>query len=133
MIYMSNNGIEGKVHSAVEAALDKKAENLLVLEVGGLTSIADYFILCTVSSERQGGAVADAIEDSLREQFRSKPIFVEGKSTGRWVLLDYGDFIAHIFLDETRKFYGLERLWGDAPDVTTRFVKEVPVGGDSER
>jgi ribosome-associated protein len=133
MIYMSNNGIEGKVHRAVEAALEKKAENLMVLEVGGLTSIADYFILCTVSSERQGGAVADAIEESLREQFRSKPIFIEGKSSGRWVLLDYGDFIAHIFLDETRKFYSLERLWGDAPDVTTRFVEEVQVGGDSER
>lgn len=125
---MSNDEIHDRVQTLVDAALSKKAERLLVLEVEKLTSIADYFVICSVASERQADAITDSVEQALREKHTTKPLLVEGRRGGRWVLLDYGDFILHVFNEETRKFYNLERLWGDAPDVTADFAKEVPVG-----
>lgn len=122
---MSNNEIEQRVRTTVETALSKQAADLLVLHVEKLTSIADYFIICSASSDRQAAAITDAVEDSLRERHKAKPLLVEGKNSGRWILLDYGDFIVHVFNEETRKFYSLERLWGDAPDVTADFTEEV--------
>lgn len=113
-----------RVKHAVEAALDKKALDLDVLMLTGLTSIADYFIICSGTSERQTAAIADAIDDRLRVEDKAKPLLIEGMSSGRWVLLDYGDFIVHVFTEECRRFYGLERLWGDAPNITSRFIKE---------
>jgi len=110
--------IKTRVKEAVEAALDKKAISLEVLEVGELTSLADYFVICSGSTERQTGAIADSIEERLREKLDTRPHMVEGVSPGRWILMDYGDFIIHIFTEETRRFYALDRLWGDAPDVT---------------
>lgn len=110
--------IETRVKEAVEAALDKKAIGLEVLDVGELTSLADYFVICSGSTERQTGAIADSIEERLREKLDTRPHMVEGVSPGRWILMDYGDFIIHIFTEETRRFYALDRLWGDAPDVT---------------
>ncbi|HEY5610689.1 MAG TPA: ribosome silencing factor [Thermoanaerobaculia bacterium] len=115
--------IEGRVKHVVEAALDKKALHLDVLAVIGLTSIADYFIICSGNTERQTAAIADAIDGRLREADDVRPRMVEGTNPGRWILMDYGDFIIHIFTEECRKFYGLERLWGDAPNVTERFVE----------
>ena len=110
--------IETRVKEAVEAALDKKAIGLEVLDVAELTSLADYFVICSGSTERQTGAIADSIEERLREKLDTRPHMVEGISPGRWILMDYGDFIIHIFTEETRRFYALDRLWGDAPDVT---------------
>src|SRR5205085_12205753 len=98
--------------------------DLDVLSVGGLTSIADYFILASASNERQAQAIADSITSELREQLNVKPLIVEGTTPGRWILLDFGDFIAHIFTEDVRRFYGLERLWGDAPNVTAEFTGE---------
>ena len=72
--------------------------------------------------DRQAQAIADGIVDKVREEAGVKPLLVEG--TSRWILVDYGDLIVHIFTEETRRFYGLERLWGDAPDVTSQFVEE---------
>lgn len=115
--------VRERVRWAVEAALDKKALDLDVLHVEGLTSIADYFIICSASSERQTQAIADSIESRLREE-KVKPALVEGTNPGRWILVDYGDFIAHIFTEECRRFYGLERLWGDAPNLTSEFTAE---------
>lgn len=116
--------IESRVRLAVAAALDKKAFDLDVLSVADLTSIADYFILTSSSSERQAQAIADAVLDRLREELQVKPLLVEGTTPGRWILLDFGDFIVHVFTEDCRRFYGLERLWGDAPNVTADFTGE---------
>lgn len=117
-----NDRIGQRVEAAVSAALDKKANGLEVLRVAELTSLADYFIICSGGSERQTVAIADGIEEKLRVELRTRPRLVEGLNPGRWVVMDYGDFIIHVFTEETRSFYGLERLWGDAPDVTERFA-----------
>jgi ribosome-associated protein len=119
-----NDPIQHRVHTAVSAALDKKAIDLDVLAVSELTSIADYFLLCSATSERQAVAIADSVVDKLREVDHVKPRLIEGTTPGRWILLDYGDFIFHIFTEDCRRFYGLERLWGDAPNVTAEFSEE---------
>ncbi|HVR44887.1 MAG TPA: ribosome silencing factor [Thermoanaerobaculia bacterium] len=118
------DSIESRVRAAVDAALDKKAFDLDVLSVGTLTSIADFFILCSANNERQTQAIADAIEERLRKDLRTRPLYVEGAGVGRWILMDYGDFIFHIFTEDCRRFYGLERLWGDAPNATAEFVPQ---------
>ena len=120
-----NNSIEERVRLAVTAALDKKATNLDVLAVGELTSIADYFVICSAGNERQAQAVADNVVDCLKQEMNVKPLLIEGTTPGRWVLLDFGDFIVHIFTEDVRRFYGLERLWGDAPNVTAEYTGEV--------
>jgi ribosome-associated protein len=119
-----NDSIESRVRLAAAAALDKKATDLDVLAVGDLTSIADYFVLCSAGNERQAMAIADAIEERLQSEMKVKPLLVEGTSPGRWILMDFGDFIVHIFTEDVRRFYGLERLWGDAPNVTADFTGE---------
>ena len=118
-----NDPIQHRVRTAVSAALDKKAIDLQVLAVGQVTSIADYFILCSATSERQAVAIADSVVDTLRDE-GVKPLLVEGATPGRWILVDYGDFIVHIFTEDCRRFYGLERLWGDAPNVTAELSEE---------
>ena len=100
-----------------KAGLDKKAEEVLVLDVRGLTSCADYFVLMTADSERQAGAIADAVDERLKAQGASK-VGVEGYESGRWILIDYGDVVAHVFNREARSFYDLEGLWADAPRFT---------------
>jgi ribosome-associated protein len=117
--------IQSRVRVAVKAALDKKAEELSVLAVGKLTSIADYFILCSATNERQAQAIADNVQEKLREDLHVKPLLVEGTTPGRWILIDFGDFIMHIFTEDARRFYGLERLWGDAPNVTAEYAEDV--------
>jgi len=121
---VTDSSIESRVRLAVAAALDKKATDLDVLQVGELTSIADYFILCSAGNERQAAAISDAILDRLKTELGVKPLLVEGTTPGRWVLLDFGDFIVHIFTEDVRRFYGLERLWGDAPNVTAEYTGE---------
>ncbi len=96
------------------AGLDKKAEDVLVLDVRGLTSYADYFVLMTADSERQAGAVADAVHERLKSEGTS-PVGTEGYGTGRSILVDYGDVVAHVLSREARSFYDLEGLWADAP------------------
>ncbi|HEY0592398.1 MAG TPA: ribosome silencing factor, partial [Thermoanaerobaculia bacterium] len=75
-------------------------------------------------NERQTKAIADAVEERLREELGARPLYVEGTNIGRWVLMDYGDFIIHVFTEECRRFYSLERLWGDAPNSTAEFVPQ---------
>jgi ribosome-associated protein len=123
-----NDPIESRVRIAVAAALDKKALDLSVLAVAELTSIADYFILASATNERQAQAISDNVEERLREELKVRPLLVEGSTPGRWILLDYGDFILHIFTEDCRRFYGLERLWGDAPNVTADFTSEGEAG-----
>jgi len=99
---------------AAQAALEKKASDLIVFKVGGLTTVADYFVICSADSQRQVRAIRDHIDDTLSQR-GCRPFSTEGEATGRWVLMDYSDIIVHIFKEEIRPFYALERLWGDAP------------------
>lgn len=97
-------------HMAVDAASDKKAQDVLLLDVRGVTSFTDYFVICSGSSERQIRAVADGIDEALAER-GVEPYKREGTPADGWVLLDYSDVVVHIFAPEQRAFYGLERLW----------------------
>ena len=96
------------------AAMDKKAEDVLVLDVRGLTSYADYFVVMTADSDRQASAIADHVDETMKKAGLGK-VGVEGYETGRWILVDYGDVIAHVMSRESRGFYDLEGLWADAP------------------
>jgi ribosome-associated protein len=98
------------------AALDRKAYDLIVLEVGALTSIADYFVICSGRSDTQVEAIADGIEEHLGRH-GVKPLSVEGQTRAQWVLMDYADVVVHVFHVPVREFYDLERLWTRAPRV----------------
>ena len=101
---------------AAEAALSKKADDLVVLDLRELDGVADHFVICSCASEVQVKAVAEAVEDKLKALGLS-PWHVEGLQGRRWVLLDYVDFVVHVFHERTREYYLLERLWGDAKKV----------------
>ena len=105
-----------RVSLIVEAALDKKAERVVALDVRRLTSYADSFVFASGTSDRHARAVADAIIDAVKAR-GERPIGVEGYDEARWVLIDLGDVIAHVFLPEVREEYDLERLWSDAPTI----------------
>jgi len=109
-----------RVREAVAAAEDRKAVDLRVLHLEKVSDFTDFFLICSGTSERQVQAIADAVQERMRE-VQVRPLHVEGFNRGQWVLLDYGDFVVHIFQEEPRRFYSLERLWGDAPDVTNDF------------
>jgi ribosome-associated protein len=104
------------IEAAVRAAGDKKAEDIAVLDLRKASGFTDYFIICSGNNARQIRAVADAIIDTLAAE-GSKPSHVEGYDRSEWVLVDYFDFVVHVFTPETRAFYGLERLWGNAEPV----------------
>lgn len=97
-------------------ASDKKASDIVVLSVSELTTMADYFVICSGQSERQVQAVAEAILEA-GEGLGRQPFGIEGLRAARWVLVDFGDVIAHVFTPDERSYYRLERLWGDAPVV----------------
>lgn len=103
----------------VKAATGKKAMNPVVLDVRKLTSIADVFIVCSGRSNRQVSAIAEHIQLDLKKQ-GIKPLRVEGKKEGHWVVLDYGHVIIHVFFEPVREFYDLEGLWIDAEPITTQ-------------
>jgi ribosome-associated protein len=111
---------QARVREAVAAAEDRKAVDLRVLHLEKVSDFTDYFLICSGTSERQVQAIADSVQERMREK-RVRPLHVEGYNRGQWVLLDYGDLVVHIFQEEPRRFYSLERLWGDAPDVTNEF------------
>ena len=102
--------------SAVEAATDRKALDLRVLDVSGLCDFTDYFLICSATSDRHVQAVAKAVEEGARSG-GARPIHREGLQEANWVLLDFGDFVVHVFDCERRDFYRLDRLWGDAPEL----------------
>ncbi len=99
-----------------QAAKDKKAEDVLVLKVRDLTSLADFFIFASGESERQVRGLAAFIEKSMATRYHTHPV-IEGKETANWILLDYGDIIVHIFRPDIRQYYALEKMWADAPQV----------------
>ncbi|HVM25575.1 MAG TPA: ribosome silencing factor [Candidatus Limnocylindrales bacterium] len=103
-------------HRIVEIASDKKGSDIVMLRTAELTTMADFFVICSGRSDRQVQALAGAIVDELREQ-GIRPLGTEGMSSARWVLLDFGSVIVHVFAPEEREYYGLERLWGQAAQV----------------
>ena len=100
--------------TAARAAAAKQAADVTILDVHGLIVITDYFVICSGTSERQVKTIVDEVERSLRDLDR-KPVRREGETEGRWVLLDYVDVVVHVFAEEEREYYDLERLWSDAP------------------
>jgi ribosome-associated protein len=108
---------------AVDAAADKKGSDLVVLDVGDVLSIIELFVLVSASNVRQVRTIVDEVEQALTDHDGSKPISIEGLADASWVLLDFGDIVVHVFLDETRAYYDLDRLWGDVP----RLAIDVPV------
>lgn len=102
---------------AARAALGKKASNITVQDVRELTSVADYFVIATASNSRQVNAIVDSIEEDVRRKGGMKPTHREGGAGGMWTLLDYSDFVVHVFQPEARNFYRLEELWNDAPVI----------------
>ena len=109
------------VAAAVEAARDKKATGVVVLDLKKVGAFTDYFVICSAANPRQVQAIADAVEEALKAQ-KQRPSLVEGYARAEWILLDYFDFVIHVFSKHARDFYGLDRLWGSAtrhefPDV----------------
>ena len=107
------SSLEPGLRGAVEAAQEKKAGDILVLDLRGLASFTDYFLICSGTSHRQIESIADEVESSLRSLSR-RPSHIEGYPRGEWILMDYVDFVVHIFTPRGRGYYDLERLWGDA-------------------
>jgi ribosome-associated protein len=112
------SNLDAEVQLAVRCAADKKATDIIVLDLRQIASFAEYFIIATGSNQRQVQAIADEIEEQLKKQVSTRPVRIEGYNTAEWVLMDYGDFIVHIFNKEAREFYDLERLWRDAGKVS---------------
>jgi ribosome-associated protein len=105
--------LTSEVSRAVRAALDKKASNVVVLDLRHTPAFTDFFVLCSGQNQRQVKAIADSVEEALRAT-RVRPAHVEGYDRAEWVLMDFFSFIVHVFAPHTREFYALERLWGDA-------------------
>src|SRR6266550_1724770 len=101
---------ENELAEAIEAALDEKAQDAVVLELADVCSFTDYFLVCTGTSTRHNQTIAEHIEDTLKKH-GVRPLHVEGHTEGEWILLDYVDFVVHIFSVRAREFYDLERLW----------------------
>ena len=112
---------EALVRAAADAILDKKGEDLVVLDLTEVTPLTDYFIICAGNNCRQIRAITEEVETKVKETFAVSPRSIEGLGDMSWVLIDYVDFVVHIFLLETRDYYSLERLWGDAARL------EIPV------
>ena len=111
-----------QVQAVIDAAQDKKATGLVVLDLRKADAFTDFFVICSGSNPRQVQAIADSVEDALKAQ-KQRPSLVEGYARAEWVLVDYFDFVVHVFSKHARDFYGLDRLWGNAirieiPDVS---------------
>ncbi len=104
------------VMAAAVAATAKQASDLIVLEVFPVLSITDYFLICSGKNDKQTKAIANEIRKTVRE-LGGKPLRAAGEDLGDWILIDYGDFVIHIFTEEKREYYQLERLWSDAPQL----------------
>jgi ribosome-associated protein len=105
------------VQAAATAAADKKAADLVILDLREIASFTEYFLIGSGTNQRQVQAIADAVEERLRKD-KKRPLHIEGYNAAEWILLDYGDFIVHVFSAPSRRFYDLERLWRDAKRIT---------------
>ncbi len=118
------------VKDAVEAALARKAEKLQVLDLEGLTAMTGFFLICSGANTRQVKAIVDSIREVLYPK-KVRPIHMEGYNEATWVLMDYGDFVVHVFEKDRREFFSLERLWSEAPDRTPEFASAPSDSADS--
>jgi ribosome-associated protein len=120
-----SNGTEVLLGSVLKGIFEKKGQNVLKIDLRKLENrIADYFIICHASSGTQVGAICDSVDDTVRKEAFEKPLHIEGLDNCFWVLLDYGNLIVHVFLEEYRRFYSLESLWADATiDVVEDKIK----------
>ncbi len=109
--------LDPEVKLAIRCASDKKAFDMIALDLRGIASFTEFFIIASGSNQRQVQAIADEINEQLKKQLGTRAVRIEGYNTGEWVLLDYGDFVVHIFNGEAREFYDLARLWLDARKV----------------
>ena len=109
--------LDPEVQLAIRCVSDKKAKDIVVLDLRQIASFAEFFVIATGANQRQVQAVSDEIQEQLKKQLSVRPIRIEGYRTGEWLLMDYGDFIVHIFNKEAREFYDLERLWRDAGKI----------------
>ena len=109
--------LDEELKLAIRSASDKKAFNIVALDLREVTSFAEFFVIASGANQRQVQAISDEISEKLRDQLKARPLRIEGHAAGEWVLLDYGDFIIHIFEQKAREFYDLERLWRDARKV----------------
>ncbi|HSC27447.1 MAG TPA: ribosome silencing factor [Vicinamibacterales bacterium] len=100
----------------MRSALDKKATDVVVLDLRGTPAFTDFFVLCSGQNPRQVKAITDAVEESMRAA-RIRPAHIEGYERAEWILMDFFTFIVHVFVPQTREFYSLERLWGDAERI----------------
>ena len=116
---MTKKQVDSKIIAefCAKEAEEKKALDVVVLEVAELTTIADYFVLCTAQSEPQMRALSNWIQKSIFEELQVKPVTVNGESVSKWILIDFGAVIIHIMTPEMRDRYQLEKLWGDAPKL----------------
>ena len=111
------NQLDPELQLAIRCADEKKAVNMIALDLREIASFTEFFLIASGMNQRQVQAIADEISEQLKKQLRRKAVRVEGYTAGEWVLLDYGDFIIHLFDKEARDFYDLERLWRDARRV----------------
>jgi ribosome-associated protein len=102
------------IQAVIEAARDKKATNIVVLDLRQADAFTDFFVICSAANPRQVQAISDAVEESLIKGQKQKPSLVEGYARAEWVLLDYFDYVVHVFSKHAREFYALDRLWGSA-------------------
>src|SRR5678815_3784270 len=102
------------VATAVRAARDKMAQDIIVLDLRNAGGFTDYFVICTGNNARQITAIADSVRETLKSELDERPALTEGVDRSEWILLDYFNFVVHVFSRECRTFYGLERLWGNA-------------------
>ena len=109
--------LDPEVKLAIQCASEKKAFDMIALDLRGIASFTEFFIIASGSNQRQVQAIADEINEQLKKQLATRAVRIEGYNSGEWVLLDYGDFIVHIFNGEAREFYDLARLWRDARRV----------------
>jgi ribosome-associated protein len=103
--------------AAARAASSKKGTGTVLLDVGGVLTIVDWFVITGATNARQVRTIADEVEEQLKRQGVGGPLRVEGRNDSTWILMDYGDVVVHVFLDEVRAFYELERLWRDVPRI----------------
>jgi ribosome-associated protein len=115
-VLLIKESIDGKerLFLCINASLKRKAKNLTILNVKEVSSFADYFIICSGTSDRQVQSISASIRENLKE-YGVTPLGIEGESLGKWVLMDYEDVIIHVFYEPIREFYDIERLWPDAP------------------
>ena len=121
----TRNTAQSLAAAAVDAFVDKKGRDIAVMDLRGISGVADYFVICTGDSDVQIKALADAVQESIRKNMKERPWHTEGYDHLQWVLLDYVDVVAHVFAGERRSFYDLERLWGDST------IETVPEDGSA--